>query len=56
MMIKIVMALQSHFENVKQIILQGPTDAIQAAHFEQLKDYWNAVAYVHQKPDAASWV
>jgi hypothetical protein len=49
------MELQHHFEQVRRLIRQGQTRALQAAYAEQLSVYWQVGAYVYHRLEASVW-
>jgi predicted nuclease of restriction endonuclease-like (RecB) superfamily len=49
------MDLQQHFEQVRQFIRRGRSNALQAAYTEQLIAYWQVGAYVYYRLQNAEW-
>lgn len=49
------MELQQHFEEVRQLITQGQTQALRAAYTTQLSVYWQVGAYLHHRLQVAEY-
>jgi predicted nuclease of restriction endonuclease-like (RecB) superfamily len=49
------MDLQQHFEQVRQLIRRGRSNALQAAYTEQLNAYWQVGAYIYYRLQNAEW-
>jgi predicted nuclease of restriction endonuclease-like (RecB) superfamily len=47
--------LQQHFENIRQLIRNGQTRAIQAVYAELLQVYWQVGAYLHDRLKEADY-